>query len=583
VEFGALGKARNSFALRNLAFGIVGLGMVAVAPSAAWASAGCTALNGTYSAGAATGSASGTVFSAGDVITLTTNVIGGGDTIGLYDNTTHGILIDSATTVVGTRTYTVPANTSDNFIISGTQINAGSNFAWSCAAAATGTTGSTTTPADSQKLTSVQTAGSNVAANQSGSATSNAVNSAINSQLDDGSSSSQSQVIPWSTVWNLLRGTNYSQIQAVYNNNPDYLTSRYHVADINVAQITNDSSALIASGYLFAHLGLAANIRGPFNEADYFTVTGNPNDPGTWKIVRKTASNYAAERPSAVARQANQAFAQLGNGVLAMKAPGKVQYLSGLWSVWGDLTGSGFDQSNAGAMHGNQVNATAGIGYRLRDDAVVGVFGGYENFNYDFAALAGRLKGDGGTVGGYGGWAITPALHWNTMLGWTGLSYDGSAGAAAGSFGGSRWLFSTGLTGNYRVGQFVLEPSAMIYALTEHQRAYTDTLGTAHASRDFSTGRVSLGGRALLPARADTPLAITPYVGLYGDWRFASDNALPAGVPFVGIGDGWSARVAGGLSMPVLQAGTLSLGGDYGGIGADYKVWTGKANVSVPF
>jgi Autotransporter beta-domain/Bacterial Ig-like domain (group 3) len=291
--------------------------------------------------------------------------------------------------------------------------------------------------------------------------------------------------------------------------------------------------------------------------------------------------NYADEQPSSAARRANEAFAQLGDGVLVTKAPGKVQYLSGLWSVWADLTGSGFNQSSGGGLNGNQVNATAGIGYKLKPDVVVGVFGGFENFNYDFAALEGRFKGDGGTIGTYAGWAITPTLRWNAMLGWTGLSYDDSAGNGAGSFAGSRWLFSTGLTGSYRVREFVLEPSATVFALSEHQSSYTDSLGAAHDALDFSSGRASLGGRVLLPTQVQS-FAVTPYVGFYSDWYFASDNAVAADVPS-GFGNSWSARAAAGLSMPVLKDGTLSLGGDYGGIGANYKIWTGTARVNLPF
>jgi hypothetical protein len=35
--------------------------------------------------------------------------------------------------------------------------------------------------------------------------------------------------------------------------------------------------------------------------------------------------------------------------------------------------------------------------------------------------------------------------------------------------------------------------------------------------------------------------------------------------------------------MRVFKVGSLSLGGEYGGIGADYKVWTGKTRLTVPF
>src|SRR5690606_21537802 len=105
-----------------------------------------------------------------------------------------------------------------------------------------------------------------------------------------------------------------------------------------------------------------------------------------------------------------------------------------------------------------------GLNYRFRHNVVVGVFAGYENFNYDFASLSGRLKGEGGTVGVNAGWAITPTLRWKGMIGWTGVGYDATAASASGSFSGSRWMGSTGLTGSYRVSTYMVEPSVDVLA-----------------------------------------------------------------------------------------------------------------------
>ena len=186
----------------------------------------------------------------------------------------------------------------------------------------------------------------------------------------------------------------------------------------------------------------------------------------------------------------------------ARKAPRAMPVLDKSWSLWANIRGSGFDRINASALdqRGTQLNATAGIGYKLRPDLLIGLFAGYESFTYDFAAVSGRLKGDGGTIGGYVGWKITPSLRWDVMAGWTGLSYDASAGAATGSFSGSRWIASTGLTGTHRVAGFTLEPSLKVFALWEHQKDWTDSLGTLQTARDFTTGRVSAGGRVLTPA-----------------------------------------------------------------------------------
>jgi hypothetical protein len=76
---------------------------------------------------------------------------------------------------------------------------------------------------------------------------------------------------------------------------------------------------------------------------------------------------------------------------------------------------------------------------------------------------------------------------------------------------------------------------------------------------------------------------LSPYAGLYGDYRFSTDNALPAGLPVVGIGDGWSARLTGGVAYTAAGGASLSLGGEYGGLGASYKIWTGNVRASMPF
>ncbi|OJU18129.1 MAG: hypothetical protein BGN84_11780 [Afipia sp. 62-7] len=302
--------------------------------------------------------------------------------------------------------------------------------------------------------------------------------------------------------------------------------------------------------------------------------------------------NFAAEPEASIAsrsdvsRRADDAFAALayaGGGYA--KAPRAAPVFERQWSLWADVHGTGWDRINSAVadIHGTQLNATAGLGYKLNPDVLVGAFGGYESFNYDFASLAGNLKGNGGTVGGYAAWRITQTLRWDAMAGWSGLSYDGVAGTASGSFTGSRWIASTGLTGNYRVAAYIFEPSAKVYALWERQGAWIDSLGASQASRDFSTGRVSAGGRVIAPWQITATTILSPYLGFYGDWRFSTDNALPVGVPFVGISDGWSGRVTGGVNIATAGGGSLALGGEYGGIGSNYGVWTASARAHWPF
>ena len=55
------------------------------------------------------------------------------------------------------------------------------------------------------------------------------------------------------------------------------------------------------------------------------------------------------------------------------------------------------------------------------------------------------------------------------------------------------------------------------------------------------------------------------------------------GVPFVGLKDGWSARVTSGLAFTFRNSATVSLGAELGGLGAGYDIWSAKARVNWPF
>ncbi len=509
---------------------------------------GCSALNGSFTGNVVSGNTSSTGFSAGDVVTLTVSTAGTFASISLMGSDSGSLLMPGNT--VGTRTYTVPAGTAETLTIGGVTdgIDAAASYSWSCVSGGGSTGGKT----DSDKLDNVQNAGSVVVANTSGANISGSVNGAIDNALNQSESASSGSMS--STPMGREEFADY------------YASSAWHVE-------SKESESYREMYKLGLDVFDSETKRG-------FVLYRAPRGyKPVWQP--STASPFAAERRSNVSDRAEEAFAALGYASVN-KAPSRVApAFVPQWSTWADVRGTGFEQSDSSVFKGTQVNATAGLNYKIRPNLVVGLFGGYENFDYEFASLTGRLKGNGGTVGTYAGWQITPTLRWKGMVGWTGLGYDAKAGSAAGSFDGSRWLFSTGLTGSYRVAAYIIEPSADVFAIWERQTAYTDTLGALHDARSFSSGRVSLGARALAPAQG--LFGATPYLGFYGDWRFASNDAQPAAAPFAGIGEGWSARVTGGLSMRVFTTGSLSLGGEYGGIGADYKLWTANVRLNMPF
>ncbi|MFZ3353190.1 MAG: S8 family serine peptidase [Xanthobacteraceae bacterium] len=254
------------------------------------------------------------------------------------------------------------------------------------------------------------------------------------------------------------------------------------------------------------------------------------------------------------------------------------------WLAWVDVRGADFDRTTVGSdLKGVQVNTLAGITHRVTPDFLVGVLGGYEHFDYSSQAFNGVLRGDGWTTGAYMGWRILPNVRFDAGGAWSDIFVDDTSGMATGNFLGHRWLVTGGLTGSYGWQAFVLEPSARVYALWEHENAYTDSLGTLQPDRNFSTGRASAGGKVTYPFAWSSAVDLAPYVGLYGDYYFSMDDAATAGLTTVPLLQGWSARATAGLAMTFAQSALVSLGGEYGGIGSDTHIWTWRVRGSVPF
>jgi hypothetical protein len=331
---------------------------------------------------------------------------------------------------------------------------------------------------------------------------------------------------------------------------------------------------------------------------DGFTDSGNLVTPSATGLhVNFGGSLQSQPQQEAQARDSRigVSFAALGYAsdpgvvtkappLLPQSQPSPASVVARDWSVWADLRGTGWTDNAANIdLHGDQINVTAGIGRRIFPNLLVGIVAGYEQFKYSVTSLDGSMTGDGGTVGSYFSWRFGGGLRLDGALAWSDVNYDAHAGAADGAFHGSRWLGSTGLVGDYRLGVFVLEPSAKIFALQETEAAWTDSLGTLQAARTFSIGRASVGAKVATPFAYAPGVMLTPYVGIFGDYHFSTDNALPVAVPLVGLLDGLSARATAGLKFTDSRGRTLILGGEVGGLGAEYKVWTGAARLAWPF
>lgn len=241
------------------------------------------------------------------------------------------------------------------------------------------------------------------------------------------------------------------------------------------------------------------------------------------------------------------------------------------WSLWLDVQGSGLLTGGSG----QQLNLTGGLGYRFTEDFVAGVIGGQESFSYS-ADSNGLLSGSGLSAGGYVAWRFSDQAMFDAALVGTTLGYEVTSGTATGQFDASRWLVTSGLTGDFELGEnLTVSPSARVSALWENQEGWTDSLATAHAAKSFSDGTASGGvtfsGKWLLLE----DMTFLPYFGLFADYRF--DNS--GGTTTTGL----EGRVRAGVRLNVSAGAAIDIGGELGGLFSPQRTWSLNAGVSGGF
>jgi outer membrane autotransporter protein len=318
-------------------------------------------------------------------------------------------------------------------------------------------------------------------------------------------------------------------------------------------------------------------------------ITGSGNGM-RFNFAAEPQESEKSQKPS-VGERVGDTFAAFGYAPRdnVYKAPPPPRVVPKEWLAWAEVRGTDWNTSlQTGDIKGGQTNALIGLTRKLSPDFLVGAFGGYERFDYTSQLLSGRLKGDGWTAGGYLGWRLTPGLRFDAGVARSGISYDGVAGAAAGTFPGQRWLATAALIGTIKAIGFEIEPSAKVYGLWEHNDNYSDSLGTVQGERNFSTGRASIGTKVAYPWMWSATAIVTPYVGLYADYYFNQDDGtLPGTTPLLlptEFVHGLSARLTSGIAVAFASGPKLSLGGELGGLGSNqFTTWSVRGRASAPF
>ena len=255
------------------------------------------------------------------------------------------------------------------------------------------------------------------------------------------------------------------------------------------------------------------------------------------------------------------------NGVQFMAAPDiKVQPTADAphalesdspWRMWM----AGRYTHASGSETGNQFNGLFGTSYRLSDHSTLGLFGGYEGFNYTDAAPA-QFSGNGYTIGGFAAGSFSERLKLDARAYTTFLNYNIVSGGANGSTTATR--FGSSVTASYDLlqGPTTLTSFLRGSGLFEWQSAYTDSLAAVHAAQNLSQGSLAPGLKLSHHAVLGNGDSFTPYAAAEANWIFG--NTTLAG--FSGT-QGISGKVSAGAQWSNAHGTTLGLNASYGGIG----------------
>lgn len=254
------------------------------------------------------------------------------------------------------------------------------------------------------------------------------------------------------------------------------------------------------------------------------------------------------------------------------------------WNAW--IKGNyRFYDGDGSSFDGHTIDVLAGLDYRVADNVVMGLVGGYGVTDFDTLTngTSGAFEADGYTAGAYAGLKLGENAQLDTLAAYTYSDYENRAGTVSGDFTAHRVTFGARLTGIFEsAGGFFFEPGARILYSEEYQESYTDSAGVSQPSLTIKAGRVSVGPKVGYVHRGNEGDTFRTWIATYGEYDFSNQGNTPtSGLP--DIDDIISGRVSAGFTAAAANGVGISLEGDIGGIGSgEYMSYGGTARLNLP-
>lgn len=229
-----------------------------------------------------------------------------------------------------------------------------------------------------------------------------------------------------------------------------------------------------------------------------------------------------------------------------------------------------------------------GVDYVFNRALLAGVSLSYDVSGQKSSAQGTEARGTGWLVGPYATVRLSDNLFWQSRAAWGKAHNEVSPDATTtDSFGSTRWLASSKLTGRYQMSAWQLRPSVGVAYMEETSDGYTSANGSLVDSVKTRVGTASAGPEISYQYRLNPDVLIEPRAGIEAIWTFARDISVGGNSAIVGgdaIGpEGVRGRAELGLRAMIVGGTVIDLSGAYDGIGAgDYNTITGRAVLRMP-
>lgn len=246
------------------------------------------------------------------------------------------------------------------------------------------------------------------------------------------------------------------------------------------------------------------------------------------------------------------------------------------------------DGRNGADLSGYSGLFGTGVDYVFNRALLAGVSLSYDVSGQKSSAQGTEARGTGWLVGPYATVRLSDNLFWQSRAAWGKAHNEVSPDATTtDSFGSTRWLASSKLTGRYQMSAWQLRPSVGVAYMEETSDGYTSANGSLVDSVKRRVGTASAGPEISYQYRLNPDVLIEPRAGIEAIWTFARDISVGGNSAIVGgdaIGpEGMRGRAELGLRAMIVGGTVIDLSGAYDGIGAgDYNTITGRAVLRMP-